>query len=331
MPLLLSESLDPARRELTHEHIEGCAECQAEWAAYKETWALLDELPEVEVPPRVKAKFMTSIGLAEPATVAPAAAANVVPFRRRAAAKWLAQAAAIVVIAGGSFLYGNRTKHIEVQSQPTLVSSPIQVTPISIAENRFLAAKSVSPNIEGNPDIQNVEFTDADPSDGKIAMSFDIKSRWTVEGSPSDRSMVRLLSYVLQNEESIASSRSGAIEWVRKTYSDPAYADPEIANALGKVLQNDDHQGVRIRAIDTIKTLPPAVTADTREALIQALKSDPNPAVRLKAVEALAKMAQSGAALDTHALDTLRATASQENENLYVRVKAAEALSNIKP
>ena len=88
------------------------------------------------------------------------------------------------------------------------------------------------------------------------------------------------------------------MEWVRRTYSDPAYADPEIANALAKVLRNDSHEGVRIRAVETLTTLPPAVATQTRDALIDALKSDPNPAVRLKAVEALANMARSGEVLD---------------------------------
>ena len=58
MPLLLTESLDPARRELTHQHIEMCPLCVAEWAAYKETWQILDALPEVEVPARVKQRFL---------------------------------------------------------------------------------------------------------------------------------------------------------------------------------------------------------------------------------------------------------------------------------
>jgi HEAT repeat protein len=119
---------------------------------------------------------------------------------------------------------------------------------------------------------------------------------------------------------------------VRQTYSDPAYADPEIARSLAKVLRNDEqHEGVRIRAIETLTTLPPSVASQTRDALIDALKSDPNPAVRIKAVEALANMTRAGATLDPAMVDTLRQKANQDDENLYVRVKAAEALSSIKP
>ena len=55
MPFLLTESLDPATRERAHRHIELCSLCNAEWAAFRETWTVLGDLPVVEVPARVKA------------------------------------------------------------------------------------------------------------------------------------------------------------------------------------------------------------------------------------------------------------------------------------
>src|ERR1700694_36077 len=87
-PLLLTEALDHSRRELTHQHIESCAACTAEWNAYKETWGLLGALPEVAVPSGVRDRFLGAI----------AAPANVVPLRRRPVAKWLTQAAAVVIL-----------------------------------------------------------------------------------------------------------------------------------------------------------------------------------------------------------------------------------------
>ena len=88
---------------------------------------------------------------------------------------------------------------------------------------------------------------------------------------------------------------------------------------------------MRIRAVDTLTTLSGPGSESTRDALIEALKSDPNPAVRIKAVEALANMARSGSTFDTATVDTLRQKAAQDDENLYVRVKAAEVLSSIRP
>src|SRR5207253_738015 len=162
MPLLLTESLDPARRELTHQHIETCAVCGEEWAATKETWRMLAELPEVEPPARIKENFLIAAGLA------PAAApSNVVPFHRRAAAKWFAQAAAIVVLVAGSYFAGHRSTPITVApTDATLTgiqhvsSTPLQPsTPLyRIAESSVLNAGDVNPTIEGRPDIQNVQF-----------------------------------------------------------------------------------------------------------------------------------------------------------------------------
>jgi len=331
MPMLLTESLDAASRETTHLHIESCAACSDEWNALRETWQLLDEVPVVEPPPRLKQRFLAEIGQVE--TVAP----NVVPFHRRPATKWLAQAAAVAVIAGGSYFAGHRNTtnnvvptHANVLRGPEVTS--IQPAAYSIAETRTLNSKTLSPNIEGRPDIENVQFVDADPTDGQISLGFDITQHVTVSGAPSDKSMVRLLSYVMQSEDRVSPSRARTIDWVRDTYTKTGNADPEIAQALAKVLRNEQHEGVRIKAIDTLNSLAPkvAVTAEpTRDALIEALKSDPNPAVRLKAVEALARMASSGQQLDPESIDMLRQKANQNDENLYVRVKAAEALSTL--
>src|SRR5207247_771632 len=96
MPLLLTEGLDPVRREHTHQHIESCALCSEEWTAYQETWRTLEQLPEVEVPARVKERFLAQVSPVQERS-------NVVPFQRRPALKRLAQAAAVAVIAGGSY------------------------------------------------------------------------------------------------------------------------------------------------------------------------------------------------------------------------------------
>ena len=102
MPLLLTDAIDHSRRELTHQHIESCAACTAEWNAFKETWSLLGALPEVEVPARVRDRFLSEFA-------APAVRKdNIVPFSRRPMTKWLAQAAAVGVLAGGSYDAGRR-------------------------------------------------------------------------------------------------------------------------------------------------------------------------------------------------------------------------------
>src|SRR2546421_11154215 len=101
MPLLLTEGLDPVRREHTHQHIESCALCSEEWTAYQETWRVLEQLPEVEVPARGKERFLAQVSPVQ-------GRSNVVPFPPRPPFKGPAQAAAIAVRAGGSYFAGAR-------------------------------------------------------------------------------------------------------------------------------------------------------------------------------------------------------------------------------
>jgi len=326
MPLLLTESLDPVRREQTHQHIERCPLCNGEWNNYRETWRLMGDIPEVEVPAQVRERFLTAAGLTS---------TNVVPFRRRLPMKWIAQAAAVAVIAGGSYYAGHRAPVRFEQTPATMASNnirPIAATPAySIAESRVLPAASINPDIQGRPDINNVTFADSSANGDQIGVSFDITQHVTVTGKPTDKSMVRLLRYVLENEDKLTQDRGRTIDWVRSTYSRPGNSDPEIAEALANVLRNDEHQGVRIKAVETLKTLSTPTTSDTRSALIEALKNDPNPAVRIKAVEALANLARKGEVLDEATLDTLRQKATQNDENAYVRIKASELLTSIRP
>ena len=84
--------------------------------------------------------------------------------------------------------------------------------------------------------------------------------------------------------------RSNAIQWVRDTYSEGQAADPQIVTALASVLRNDANEGVRLKAIETLGSLPAAslggAAPQARVALIEAVQNDPNTNVRLKAVEA---------------------------------------------
>lgn len=313
MSLLLTEALEPLQRESAHLHIEECGVCESEWEAYRTTWMILGDLPEREVPSRLRGRFLEDAGIEKPK-------AQVIPFHRRPAARWVAQAAAVAVLVGGSYFTGRGT----APAPPV----PEQTTPaFRIAESAVVQASNIDPQIQGRPDIANVQFFQASDSN-EVGVSFDVKSRVTVKGAPNDRNMVKLLSHFLQDEES-TTSRSSAIQWVSDQYAQNGTTEPELVKALASLLKNDEHEGVRIKAVDALKGLPAAAAPEVRSALVAALQNDPNPAVRIKAVEALANMAKSGQNVDATMLDTLRKKASQNDENAYVRVKAAEALSQL--
>lgn len=322
MPELLVESLAPGLREDAHQHIEECAECGSEWAGFRTTWMAMGDLPERSVPLRVRDEFLQQIEALAPKPV-------VVPFRQRRIFLPMAQAAAVVILVGGSFLAGQRNSAPGPLPQASARLDLVQQLPFNIAESRVIPASQINPDIQGRPDIQNVRFMEVPEKNNEVGIAFDLKSHVTITGRRDDPSVINLLSYVMQNREHTSQARSSAIQWVKDNYTSTGDADPQIVKALANVLKNDTHEGVRINAVEALKSLPGTLAPEARAALIDALRNDPNPAVRIKAVDALANLAQSGAPMDTATVDTLREKASQNDENLYVRVKAAEALNQI--
>lgn len=320
IPDLLTETLRGAEREDAHRHIEQCEHCRAEWAEYRGAWSAMGALREEAVPSGLRARF-----LAEADKLAPRR--NVLEFRPRPAwQKWAAQAAGVAVLVGGSFFAGKATQGNSFETPATV--QRVTETPYSLTDRQIIPASAIQPRIQGNPAIRNIRFVEPVTGGDEVEVSFDITSNVTVTGKPGDKSLVNLLSYVIQDQGYPTVSKSNAMEWVKQTYSTRT-AEPEIVKALANVLKNEPHEGVRIKAAETLRQMPPGNAPEARLALIEALKNDPNPAVRIKAIDALANMARSGDTLDAQTVDMLRRKAEQDTENPYVRVKAAEALSQI--
>jgi hypothetical protein len=328
MPLLLTESLDGEEREQAYLHIESCDGCEREWQGMRDTWSMLASDRDRPVPDRVRSRFLDSIG-ADPQ---PAVPDNVVSIWRRPEVRWVAQAAAVVTLVGSAYFAGTRAVD---ESRP--VFSPAQVSEapsqFTLAANRVVPASQLAPQIEGAPRISNIQFTEKAERPGEVGVSFDLTSNVTVTGSPDEKSFVSLMAYLLQDRTNPTPSQSDAIQWVSRTYGVERNADPAIVEALAKVLRSDSHEGVRLRAIETLRTIQSQDLAgggdQARDALIEVLKNDPNPAIRIKAVEALTNMLGGEGMFDPLTIETLQEKATQADENPYVRIKAAEALSQL--
>ncbi len=312
MPQLLLEALSQDEREATHVHIEACAACSGEWDRLREAWTIMGALPELPLPSTVRQRFFATLNLP--------ARSNVVAFRPRPAVRWIAQAAAVAVLVGGSFVAGRQTSPAE--------SAPEAAPAYRIAARQTIPASQLAPSIEGNPKIENVRFV-TDGPEGEVQLAFDLTSRVTVAGSPEEKSVANLLTYLVKNEQGAGHSQSAAMEWIRANPATAGKGSADIARALAAVLGTDANEGVRLKAIDALREMPPEATATSQSALIDVLKNDPNPAVRLKAIEALSKIANAGAPLDPGMVDTLRQKSVQNDEPLIIRIKATEALNQI--
>ena len=299
-------------RAAGHEaHLRECERCRTESAALEETWERI-ALSDPEIPPVFRER---TIGRMEEAL----ARRNVVAFRPRAWWKPALQAAALLVAGAGGFLLARASAP---QSAPFDVPGPVST--VSVVPERQLDVSRVGLDLSGNPRLRNISFEPIG-TDGRISISFDVTTRYSVTGRAEDRAVGSLLAYVVNAQSATEGARGRAIDLVSSELGEKAAASPEIVGVLVKTLRDDRNPGVRKKAAEALVQLPPS--AAIRDALSLALREDKNPAVRMLAVEGLARAATT--LRDPLSIETLRLKAADETEPGFVRVKAASALREI--
>lgn len=304
-------------------HFAVCLSCAGDFARLERAWAALSESPAA-VPSPAFLRTTEELLIAETARrgsppLPSAPPSSVVSFRPRAerVASVLLRAAAILLAAGGGFVLARMTSSAERVS-------PRAADRIPVVAQRTLDVSEALPDLSNRPRLANVAFRPADPA-GRVGVSFDVTTRYTVVGRPDQKGIADLLVYLMSGAAETEGARGQAIDLVSQNTKTGAAASPEVVAVLAETLKRDRNPGVRKKAIEALVKLPP--NEATRDALILALRTDENPAVRIVAVEGLARIAT--AVKDATALDALRAKAGDERENGYVRVQAAQALSRL--
>jgi len=282
-------------------HLESCEPCRAEVEAVERAWVRLGADPDATVDPEFR---RTTREMLEAETLR----RRVVPIRARG---WMPalQAAAMVAMAAGGYLVAR-------------AAAPTKAAPGAAAAS--VRAESTIPDLAKQPKLANVSFRPADAS-GRIGISFDVTTRYAVEGKPDDKTVSDLLAYMVSGSGSTEGARGKAIDLVSQHYANETSASPQIVATLVDTLKNDRNPGVRKKAAEALGQLPPSPAV--RDAFLAALKGDANPAVRIAAVEGLAKAAIT--LRDPAAIETLREKANDDRETGYVRVKAAKALQRV--
>ena len=207
-------------------HIEVCESCRREAAALDEIWERI-ALPDPEVPPVFRER---TIGRMEEAL----ARRNVVPFRSRTWWRPALQAAALVVAGAGGFLLARA-------SAPAAVpfGGPGAVTPaFAVVPERKVDVSRVGLDLSENPRLRNVSFRPTE-ADGRLAISFDVTTRYTVTGRPEDRAVASLLAYVVNAQSATEGARGRAIDLVSSELGEKAAASPEIVEVLVRTLKED--------------------------------------------------------------------------------------------
>jgi hypothetical protein len=289
-------------------HMETCAACRAEVEAAENAWVRLGADPDATIDPAFR---RATLAMLEAETLR----RRVVPIRSRRWMPALQAAAMLVAGIGGYFLARARVP-------PPAASAPAST--VAVASRRTIDAERSIPDLSRQPRLANVAFQPADPS-GRIGISFDVTTRYTVVGKPNDKGVSDLLAYMVSGSGANEGARGKAIDLVSQHYAGETPVSPQIVATLAETLRHDKNPGVRKKAAEALAQLPP--TPEIRDAFLVALKSDTNPAVRIVAVEALANAATN--LRDPAAIETLREKANDDRETGYVRVKAAKALQRI--
>jgi hypothetical protein len=304
-------------------HLAACGSCAAMAAAMESVWGRLadDDGGDLAVTQAFETRMAAVLGAATRRR------ANVRPFRSGGVESPLLKVAAVLLAGVAGFFIarasGGGALPGSVAFQPT--TSPFRGGEnVSLVANRTLDASRAALDLSGKPRLANVSYTPADAA-GRVAVAFDVTTRYTVVGKPEDQAVANLLASLVSGSAGSEGAKGGALDLMSEGTRGGAPVSPEVVALLRRTLETDRNPGVRKKAAEALAQMPPS--PETRDALAKALKTDTNPAVRILAVEGLAKSA--AVFKDASSIESLRQKAADDHENGYVRSQAALALSKI--
>jgi hypothetical protein len=312
-------------------HLASCAPCRAEVDGMSAVWTRLGEDDGADLSPSPVFVARTTAAMAAIAARAGARANNggnsgIVFFPARRARENFLKAAAVLFAGGLGFLVARGTDRAASFSAATALPTPSSHAGehVALVSNRTVDASRAALDLSGKPRLANVSYRAAD-GPGKIAVSFDVTTRYTVVGRPEDKGVADLLVSLMSGAAETEGAKGKVLDFVSATTREGAAISPEIVSLLRRTLETDKNPGVRKKAAEALAQMPPS--PEIRDALARALKADTNPAVRILAVEGLAKAAS--VLKDQSTIETLRQKAGDDRENGYVRSQAALALKRI--
>jgi hypothetical protein len=173
--------------------------------------------------------------------------------------------------------------------------------------------------------ITNVQFIDADASDGEIEFRFDAIAPMIVKGKIEDPQIQKLLTHALLNEQN-AGTRISSVNAISMQSGTGKTIDPQIKSALIESLKKDENPGVRKEALRVLQQFP--YDNESRDALLYVLSHDKNIGNRVAAINALDLAKLNGKSFDKNVLESLKQSIKNEN-NTYVRTKAENLIGEM--
>jgi hypothetical protein len=172
--------------------------------------------------------------------------------------------------------------------------------------------------------------TPADSSAPRVQLQLNSDNPMQVEGSPEDADVERVLTFVVANGQRFDPGvLLDSVDLLATRVSDPAVRD-----ALCDAVSTDPNPGVRLKAVDALRGY--GRDAHVQKALLDALEHDGNSGVRIEAVNALntaltgaGNSSGGAAAAQDPRVMQVLQHSAQSDANHYVRMTAAAALQQI--
>jgi hypothetical protein len=179
-------------------------------------------------------------------------------------------------------------------------------------------------SLEDKTQLTNLRFIDQDPSDGEIEFTIDAIKPVHIKGKVGDPEIQNILTYSMLYEEN-PGVRLNAINLI-KTNTVPN-KDDEIKTALITVAKYDTNLGVRREGLKLLRIF--SFDAEVREALLYILLNDENSAMRIEAINSLKEISEKGYSFNQQEISAFRENIDKE-ENNYVKFQIKNVLQENK-
>ncbi len=164
--------------------------------------------------------------------------------------------------------------------------------------------------------INNIDLIEYDPQSGNVTIKYKSINDILVRGKVDDAPVRNLLAYAIRTE-----GNPGRRLTAVRAVGGHSFSDLEIESALMYALENDAVDGVRLRAAQSLRTLP--INDKIEKAFIRVLMKDPNPSIRIEAMEALSQVKEA-----EDVLPVLQ-DAAKDDENEFIRLRTSGALERL--
>jgi len=298
MQFYLYDELDIAKKNMFDAHLKSCNECSKEFEAFKEFISSLSDEIDKDVDPALLQDARSELrGYIRASKFNNSNNNSVLDFLKN-----------IIYKPAGLAFGGLSLLLIGVFSGYLLFKESNIITD----NNQNLNSDQYK--------IQNINFIDSDPADGKVEFTFESLTPGHIKGDINNPEIQNILSYALLTEQN-PGTRLNSINVINATNS--TKMDEEIKQTFISVAKFDVNPGVRREALKALSETQ--VDNEIKDALIYVLLNDTSSGIRIEAINNLISASKKGIRLSQNDLTILKEKMSSDNNN-YVRFQAKNIL-----